>query len=78
MEESHGEGKDWDVLPGKEFKGKNRVPIGKSPTGAEGEETHDWAAVPRHGVSLRAAPERVEVRQWTKVVRRFVHSTDGV
>jgi hypothetical protein len=72
----HLQGRKWWVHDGSELRISSRYPTSSTTIAAEGEGTHDWAAVPREGSEQHAALERVEIRSWARVVRQFQNMTD--
>ena len=74
----HLQGGQWWVHEGGVLKISSKYPTSRTIIAAEGEGTHDWAAVPRPGSEPHPALERVEIRSWARVVRQFQNMTDKV
>ena len=48
------------------------VPRSRTCIAAEGEGTHDWAAVPHDPVYVPPALQGVAFRKWARIVRAFM------
>ena len=62
----------WRLHGGATLRVLSGVPRSRTCIAAEGEGTHDWAAVPHDHVYVPPALQGVEFRKWAHIVRAFM------